>query len=215
MGLLLVFLVVPVGLYLMYGRGRALSWGLLPKGEEMRGDSAYRQVKVKTWKRGEAPWAVRLAALSSFFLGQMIVPGALVALLGLVLLAESLGHKDGSVFLAVLLLSAPTGLVVAAFLLSAGSAMLGRAEDAIRKARRAVRWALWHNVVLLAALGIGAAVAPAQATYAVGPAFYACFSIAQALLVRRAAQAMEAYASRQEADPAPVQAELEILHHIG
>lgn len=214
LALLVVVLVVPLGLYLFHGRGRGPAWGLVPGDEEIRGDGAYRQTRVRTWKPGSAPLSVRLAALSSLFLGQMIVPGVLVAIVGMLVLAEMMNHLTGFLILVVMLLSAPTGIMVAAYLLSAGSAMLVRAADAVPRARRAARWALVHNGVLLPALGLVAAARPDEARFAFGPAVYACFSIAQALLVRRTASTLEAYVAREEGDPAPFEAELHVLGGI-
>jgi hypothetical protein len=209
MEFLALLLVVPLGLYYFHGGGRGPVWGLLPDGEARRGGGAYREARVRTWKAGAAPPSVRVAALSSFFLGQMLVPGVLAAFGGMLALAEMGG--DRSPLLAVLLLSAPTGVTVAAYLLSAGSAMLARADDAAPKARRAARWALTHNLVLLSALALAAAARAEEAAFALGPALYACFSVAQALVVRRAATALAAYAARQDADPAPIEAELSVL----
>jgi hypothetical protein len=211
MEILLILLVVPIGLYLFHGRGRGSAWGLVPAGEEVRGAGAYRETRVRTWKRGEAPLSVRVAALSSFFLGQMILPGGLAALVGLMVTATAIAKGNAPPLLIILTLSAPTGLVVAAQLLAAGSAMLAHADDAAQKARVAVRWALGHNVVLLFAIGMGALAEPREADYGALPALYAVFSIAQALLVRHAASVIEAYRARQDDDPAPVEAEISVL----
>lgn len=209
MVLLVLFLIVPAALYFGYGRGRGPAWGLLPAGETAVGEGAYRQARVRTWKPGAAPLAVRAAALSSFFLGQMIVPGALAALGGLVVLAETLRSSQSFPLLVVLVLSAPTGVMVAAHLLAAGSAMLNRADDAAPRARRAARWALLHNGLLVPALALAAAVAPDEAVLVVWPAVYVGLSLAQGLLVLHAARALEAYAARQDDDPAPPEAALD------
>jgi hypothetical protein len=206
-----ILLVVPLGLYFLNGGGRGPAWGLLPAGEAPRGGGAYRQTHVRAWKAGQAPLAVRLAALSSFFLGQMIVPGMLAAFGGMVALANTFSSTRSSPLLAVLLLSTPTGILVAASLLSSGSAMLNRAYDAAPRARSTARWALGHNLALLAALGLVAALRPDEADSAFLPAVYACVSLAQAFLMRRAARALDVYAARQDADDAPPEAELHVL----
>jgi len=111
--------VVPVGLYFSRGGGTGNVWGLVAVGEEERGRGNYREARTTVWKAGSAPLAVRVAALSSFFLGQMIVPGGLAALLGMVMMITALSH--GNVLpIFVVQLSAPTGLVVAAYLFAAG-----------------------------------------------------------------------------------------------
>jgi hypothetical protein len=211
MEIFLILLIVPIGLYLLHGRGRDSAWGLVPAGEEVRGAGAYRETRVRTWKRGAAPFSVRIAALSCFFFGQMILPVGLAALLGLVMTVSAIATGNAPPLLVILTLSAPTGLVVAARLLAAGSAMLAHADDAAAKTRLAVRWALGHNVVLIFAVAIGALAEPRQAEYGAFPALYAVFSIAQAALVRHAASVIEAYRARQDADPAPVEAEIAAL----
>lgn len=200
---LLVLLVIPVGLYLVHERGKGRAWGMVPAGEETRGAGAYRTAQVRTWKRGAAPWTVRIAALSSFFLGQMILPGAFAALVGLLITAGAIARGSVPPLLIITLLSAPTGLVVAAHLLAAGSAMLARHADAAEKARRAARWALGHNLVLLPALGLGALLEPREAGWGIASAIYCLVSIGQAVIVLRAAAAIEAYETRQDEDPAP------------
>jgi hypothetical protein len=207
----LLVLVVPAGLYLFHGGGRSQVWGLVAAGQQAQGSGAYRQARSTLWKRGSAPISVRIAALSSFFLGQMILPGGLAALVGMVATLETIGKSHPSPLLIIIQLSSPTGLIVAAYLLSAGSAMISRAEDAVLKARRAARWALGHNLVLLVGLGVGAALEGSEAVWALAPAIYCCISIAQALLVRRAASSIEAYSAKQEEEPAPIETELDLL----
>jgi hypothetical protein len=211
---LALVLVVPAGLYFFNGGGRAPVWGLVAAGEKVQGDGAYRRARVTLWKRGSAPLSVRIAAISSFFLGQMIGPGGLAALVGMVVTLESLNKGHVSPLLVIIQLSSPTGLLVAAYLLSAGSAMLARADDAVPKARRAVQWAIGHNLVLLVGLGAGAALEPSEAAFAVPAAIYCCVSIAQALLVRRAASSIESYTARQNEEPAPAHVEMEILEPV-
>lgn len=207
MELLAIFLIVPVSLYFMHERGRGRAWGFVAAGEAARGTGAYRELRERRWKRGAAPLTVRIAAVSSFFLGQMIVPGALAAMVGLIAAAEILASRRGPALVVLLELSAPTGLIVAARLLSAGSAMLVHAEDASVKARRAARWALGHNAVLLAAIAVFALALPNQADTAVPPVIYCFVSIAQALVVAKAAVDLDAYSSKQESDPAPPEGE--------
>lgn len=206
MELLAIFLVIPLGLYFLHERGRGRGWGLVASGEETRGTGAYRATRVRTWKRGAAPPSVRIAAITSFFLGQMIVPGALAALVGLVAVAEVLSRGQGPALLVILELSAPTGLLVAAHLLAAGNAMLARDDDAAKKARTASRWALGHNAALLVALLVGALIDGREGHWAILPALYCLASIGHALIVRHAASAIDAYTEQQREDPAPSEA---------
>jgi hypothetical protein len=206
---LLFVCIVPVSIYLVNGGGHGRAWGVVPAGRELRGNGVYRGTHATLWKRGSAPFSVRAAALSSFFLGQMIVPGALAALVGVVMVLAELSRGKADPVLIILQLSAPTGLVVATYLLAAGAAMLNRHADAVVKARRAWRWAVGHNLVLLAALSAAALRGEWEA--AALPAIYACISIAQALLVRRASTVLAAYAARQDEEPAPVRVENEML----
>ncbi len=207
-----VLAVVPAGFYFSHGGGGSRVWGLVAAGQVERGRGTYRGTRETLWKRGSAPLVVRVAALSSFFLGQMIVPGGLCAFGGVVVMIEALSHGSVLPVFIVVQASAPTGLAVAAYLLAAGGAMLHRDDDAVAKARRAWRWAVGHNVALLT--GLAGAVALSwtglvssrdEAAFAVMPALYACFSIGQALLVRRAAATLEAYAARQREEPAPLE----------
>lgn len=202
--LLALVLPLPLVLYLIsLDRGRG-AWGLVFRGFVRRGSSAYRAAEVAVWQAGKAPLAVRAAAITSFVLGQMVVPGALLALVGLLVLLASLS-RDPEPILVVLMLSAPTGLYVAGALLSAGSAMLRREANASAQARRAARWALGHNVALL--VGLGACALGHLHEALLGPAVYALVSIAHALLLLHAARALDAYTDAQARAPSPVAAD--------
>jgi len=200
--LLALILPLPLVLYVIgLDRGRG-AWGLVFRGFVQRGSSAYRAAEVPVWKEGKAPLAVHAAAITSFVLGQMVLPGGLAALVGFLMLPEVLTRSGGSEpLLVVLVLSAPTGLYVAAALLSAGSAMLRRDADASEKARKAGRWAIGHNVLLLVAIA-ACALGSFDAFY-LGPVAYALVSLAQAALLLRAARSLDAYAEAQARMPAP------------
>ncbi|WP_437311141.1 hypothetical protein [Sorangium sp. So ce388] len=185
------------------------AWGVVQDGHVSQGAGVYRSVAVPTWKRGSPPVVVRAASFSSLLLGQMVVPGGLAALLGLLLLLESLGKtwREPLLLLGVLILSAPTGLAVGVKLLIAGQAMARRAPGAIASTRLAARWAIRHNLALSAGLAFVPFLEPAfEPPQIVLLAFcygYVAVSLAHALLLRRAASALEAYDAAQEADPAP------------
>ncbi|UQA56676.1 hypothetical protein [Polyangium aurulentum] len=200
--LLALILPLPLLLYLIgLDRGRG-AWGLVFRGFVQRGSSAYRAAEVPVWKEGKAPLVVHAAAITSFVLGQMIVPGALSALVGLLMLPDMLSRGGGGEpLMVVLVLSAPTGLYVAALLLSAGSAMLRRDADASDKARNAGRWAIGHNVLLLVA--IAACVLGSFHSFFLGPITYALVSLAHAVLLLRAARSLDAYTEAQARAPVP------------
>jgi hypothetical protein len=205
--LLALGLPLPLVLYVIgLDRGRG-AWGLIFRGFVHRGSSAYRAAEVPVWKEGKPPLVVHAAAITSFVLGQMIVPGALFTLVGLYGLPAMLsGFGRGTAIGVVLLLSAPTGLYVAALLLSAGSAMLRRAAEASDKARNAGRWAIGHNVVLLVASGVcafGSFLSDPSLFYLLGIVPYALVSLSHAVLLLRAARSLEAYTEAQERAPVP------------
>ncbi|WP_437626991.1 hypothetical protein [Sorangium sp. So ce1151] len=203
-------LFAPLCAYIALRVSGRRAWGVVQDGHVSQGAGVYRSVAVPTWKRGAPPFVVRAASFSSLLLGQMVVPGGLAALLGLLLFIESLGKRGEPslpLLLSVLVLSAPTGLAVAIKLLIAGQAMARRGPGAITSTRSAARWAIWHNLVLSAALAVVPILEPAfgsdqiaqlEVCYA-----YVTVSLAHALLLRRAARALEAYDAAQAADPAP------------
>lgn len=197
---------IPALIYALLGGGKGKVWGLVPDGIERRGPSVYRGAPVIRWKEGAAPVVVRVAALSSFFLGQMVVPGALAALVGLIVVFAMLAGEKLEPALFVSALSGPTGVIVAGYLLSAGSALLKRDAGAAVKARTAAAWALWHNGILVALMLLALAAslhAPnGDAVWLVAATLlYASISIAQACLLRKAAAALESYsASAEEAE---------------
>jgi hypothetical protein len=194
---------IPALTYFLLGGGKGKVWGLVPAGVEQRGPSVYRGALVVRWKEGAAPLVVRVAALSSFFLGQMVVPGALAALVGLIVMFGMLASGEVQPVLLVSALSGPTGLIVAGYLLSAGSALLKRDEGAAAKARRASAWSLWHNgiligLMLLALAGSGSDSRGDMIGFAAATLIYGGISIAQACLLRKAASALESYSASAE-----------------
>ena len=207
---LALFLALPSLLYVA-GRfaGRGV-WGLVLARYEKRGGSAYRATQVPVWLPGKAPLSVKLAAISSFLLGQMVIPGALAALAGLIISLEMLGRAGQAAdneapLIYILTLSAPTGLFVAGGLLSVGLHLLRRAPDAAQRARSMGRWSVIHNLVLLAALlvtcGLRRDLWPCVT--------YVMISLAQAALLFVAARALDVYALAEAGEnlPAPNAAE--------
>ncbi|MDI1436914.1 hypothetical protein [Polyangium sorediatum] len=191
---------------LLYVAGRIAGrdvWGLVLSRYEKRGGSAYRAAEVPVWVPGKTPRSVKLAAITSFLLGQMVIPGALVALVGLVISLEMLGRPVEAMEPAILILtlSAPSGLYVAGSLLGLGILMLRRGPDAAARARWVGRWSALHNVLLVAALlvlcGPKRDIVPIVA--------YAFVSLVHAALLFAAARALDAHDEAQAGEnlPAP------------
>lgn len=198
-GALLV--TVPAALYL---GGRAAGrdvWGLFLRGYEKNGPGAYRAQIKPVWISGKPPLSVHLAAISSFILGQMVVPGALIALVGLIVVLELLSrgfHGPGDYVIVILMLSAPTGLMIGGRLLNVGLCLLQRAQGAVTNARKLAYFSIGHNVVLLLLLGCVYLVATNDAVYF--PAVYASISISQALLLLKAARSVDAHGEAEARD---------------
>jgi len=198
--LLAVVLALPTVLYLASRSKDA--WGLVKRGQVTSGAGLYRATTTTVWALGNAPVSVRIAAFSSFVLGQMILPGALAALVGMCVLSETLSHERVSVALIVIQLSAPTGLVVAWRLLAAGSAMLRRAPDAVAQGRRGAAWELWHNGILGTGLVVSAIVGDrdeGMACLLVG--MLVMLALGHGVLLLHAVSALEAYNAAQDAEP--------------
>ncbi len=197
-----VFLVtVPATLYFAGRSAGGGVWGLFLRGYEKNGPGAYRAQIKPIWVSGKPPLSVHLAAITSFILGQMVVPGALAALVGLIVVAEFLSrgvHGPGDYVVLILMLSAPTGLLIGGRLLSVGLLLLQRAEYAAQNARKLAFFSIGHNVALLALLGVVYFGAKNDAVYF--PAVYACISISQAILLLKAARAVDAHGEAEERD---------------
>jgi hypothetical protein len=130
------------------------------------------------------------------------VPGALAALFGLLAIGSMMSSGRVDPVLAIDLLSAPTGLIVAVRMLLAGASMLARTPAAVARAHAAAHWALCHNVILLVAVAFCAAlggVGRDMEPLAAGICAVTVAAIGQALLVRRAAAALEGYDAQQAA----------------
>lgn len=198
LALLLVLLVLPSGLYLA-GRRSGDVWGLVRRGQAKVGRGLYRAAPMIVWARGKAPLSVRVAAFTSFLLGQMVIPGTVAAFVGFIMLVASMANGRLSLSLIVLTFSAPTGIVVAGRLLAVGLKLLQRQADAVEKARRAARWELWHNAVLLGAFVLAAFLGNHEDRAAcAGIAVPAILAIAHSLLLQRAASTLEAYDAAQD-----------------
>lgn len=195
------FLLLPSLLYVV-GRiaGRDV-WGLVLSRYEKRGSSAYRAAEVPVWVPGKAPRSVRAAAITSFLLGQMVIPGALAALVGLVMCLEMIGRSPGAMerMVIILTLSAPSGLYVAGALLMLGVLLLRRGPNAAARARWIGRWSVLHNVLLIGALLV--ACGPKRDIVPI--VAYALVSLAHAALLFVAARALDAHDLSQAGENLP------------
>ncbi|MDI1444717.1 hypothetical protein [Polyangium sp. 6x1] len=191
---------------LLYVVGRVAGrdvWGLVLSRYEKRGGSAYRAAEVPVWVPGKTPRSVKVAAITSFLLGQMVIPGALAALVGLVVSLEMFGRPVEAMEPIVLILtaSAPSGLFVAGSLLGLGVLMLRRGPNAAARARWVARWSMVHNVLLILTLlivcGAKRDIVPIVA--------YALVSLAHVALLFVAARALDAHDEAQAGEnlPAP------------
>jgi hypothetical protein len=194
----LAVFILPTGLYLVGIRSGDV-WGLVRRGQEKAGRGLYRAAPMIVWAQGEAPLSVRLCAFTSFLLGQMIIPGVPAAFVGFVVLCASLANERLSLALMVLVASAPTGLIVAGRLLAVGIELLQHQPNAVAKARRAARWEIGHNGLLLAGLALSALAGDEKEQIGCAmTALVALCAVGHGLLLRRAAAALEAYDAAQE-----------------
>ena len=196
-----VALVVPLGLYISGRSAGRDVWGLFLRGYEKHGLGAYRAQIRPVWVAGKPPISVHIAALTSFIMGQMVVPGALAALVGLFvslgLVANGLSGGADWVIL-VLMLSCPTGFIIGARQLGIGLKLLQRTEGVVSEARGLAQFSIGHNVVLVCLLTLNFLIYREDAVYF--PAVYACISRLQALVRLRAARAIEEHGHAEERD---------------
>ncbi len=155
---LLLALTVPIATALLpfwvLERRFRVFWAGLPLERVTVRAAPYRGARVIPGHTQRAPALVRWAALSSFFMGQMFIPGILLGLVGL--MAMGVG-----------LISIP-GLIIAARLWAAGVHLLKGTPESIGKARSAARWSVQLNVlisVVCIAGGIFASIAYARSEY--------------------------------------------------
>ncbi|XXY49149.1 hypothetical protein WME91_54990 [Sorangium sp. So ce269] len=203
-----VLVFFPLSAYIALRFSGRRAWGVVHDGYVSQGAGVYRSVAVPTWKEGSPPFVVRATSFTSLLLGQMVVPGGLAALLGLAVVVDGgVSRSEPGLLLGLLLLSAPTGLAVGVKLLIAGQAMVRRAPGAIASTRSAARWAIWHNVALVAALAVvpffDPAFEPRLLVVILLCCSYAALSLVHAVFLRDAASALEAYDAAQVAAPAP------------
>jgi hypothetical protein len=157
-------------------RWREIESGRAPADDT--GGGVYRAAGDVPQYLERAPLLVRVAAYSCFLFRQMFVPGLLLGVIGI--WAFGMG-----------IVSVP-GLITAALIYRAGFALLRRERSAFFKARAAAAWALWLNGVILAGSFVVATTSLRPMSHGGMQLFqfvdaYGVASIAQALLLRRAA----------------------------
>lgn len=185
----LLVLVVPTALWFGTRDEASELWPPRVVGTEDVGRGEFREAHVPTL-RAEIPGVVRAAAIGSWVLGCMFVPGLLLGLVGLVVMGLGL-------------VSVP-GLVLAARLFLLGKPLLRGEPEAAPKARSAARFAVILNAFVLALCGVGLAVTLSDVArhgfraeggmvlMVLAVVAYAGLSLGHAALLRRAADAIEA-----------------------
>ncbi len=142
-----------------------------------RGDGPlHEQQYIGPQRHPRAPWSVRATALWSIGMGQMLVPGGAMALLG-------------SMFYGVGLVGMP-GCILAARVWAIGPALLRAEPDAPRRARATARSARVLNTVVLFVAGVLFLV-PDTVGLAAGTTVYVAVSFAHARALERAADRLE------------------------
>jgi len=187
--LCLLPLVVPTWMWFRRAPDASRNWVPQQIGTRRLDAGSYRETEVPVFGQAGPPWEVRLAALGSWVLGTMFVPGLLLGLVGL--FAAGVG-----------LISVP-GLILAARLFRLGTPLLRGEPDAAPQARSAARYAMVLNIVVLvgclvtALLSLrflsGSLRSDLGALFAaVMVAVYALLSIGHARLLHKAADAIDA-----------------------
>lgn len=188
LGLLMVCAVPTLGLLVTNAvwRPRWAERVLRKTRVETVGEGAYRAgthvVEEVVALRGGAPLSLKLAAWSSYFAGQMIVPGALAWAIGWLILID--GHNDQAV-LTLGMLAFPPGVWAAVRVWRAGHAVMAGDRAAAAKAvSEAVSLTLWLNGVEVLASLILLLVHARDAEAAMVNLVYAPLSVAQVLFLR-------------------------------
>jgi len=140
--ILVLLMTVPVALmYMACEQGGRDRWRQVVAGEVASGPTApFREPTLVPEFHRRAPHSIRLVAFSSLFLGQMFVPGLIMAAIGV--FAYGVG-----------LIGIP-GLIVAARLFGVGMDLLDHRAGTVQRARRAVRLSKQLNYTLLVLLGV-------------------------------------------------------------
>lgn len=185
-----LFVGVPTTMWLTTLPYAERRWQPHQIGTQHVGGGSYRDTEVPRFSDSGPPRVVHVAAMGSWILGTMFVPGLLAGLVGL--LAAGIGA-----------VSIP-GLVLAWRLFFLGAPLLRGDPDAPARARSAATFARTLNAVVLAICGIAAATqlpalfrggqsndALGVVGFAAAVAFYAGVSIFHARLLSHAADLID------------------------
>lgn len=183
---LLLPLVVPTAMWFSHARRAAPLWPRVQVGTQRIDEGSYRAAEVPVYGHEGIPLDVRAAAVGSWVLGTMFVPGLLAGLVGL--------------FMAGLGLVSIPGLILAWRLFFLGRELLEGAPGSSEKARNAARFAQVLNAIVLGLCAIGVAVELAQSgmqglnalNVAIPVSAYALLSLGHARLLQLAAKHIDA-----------------------
>ncbi|MEP7125550.1 MAG: hypothetical protein ABJE95_31750 [Byssovorax sp.] len=150
---LVAVLLIPALVYCAHDTSR-LIWGRLQDDAPRGRITAYRthpddrDGPTRRWIEGNPPWIIRIAAFTSFCLGQMIIPAVPGAIFFIVLSISRTLEGPVDPGLIGIGLSMPSAIMVALRVLGAGIGLLQRGPHAASQARGAARWELCHNLGL-------------------------------------------------------------------
>jgi hypothetical protein len=212
---LVVVLLIPVLIYCAHDTSR-LIWGRIHAGQTRVPVSAYRvhlghvEEPQIHWIEGSPPWIIRIAAFTSFCLGQMIIPAVPGAIFFIVLSVARALEGPVDVGMMGVGLFMPSAIMVALRILGAGIGLLQRGPHAASQARAAARWELVHNlgfcVFLLGFLALARSTGEEELA-AVLLFVASLVAIGHAGLLFAAARALDAYdVSADASDPGSVAA---------
>ena len=184
--ILVLLMTVPVSLmYMACEQGGRERWRQVVSGHVASGPAApFREPTLVPEHYRQAPRAIRLAAYSCLFLGQMFVPGLIAAAIGV------FAYGAGLVGI--------PGLIVAARLFGVGMDLLDHRAGTVERARRATRLAKQLNYTLLVLCGVAglwlsvAGEWHTWATFWLVNVGYVGISLAQAEVLTRVVQRHEA-----------------------
>lgn len=134
------------------------------------------QTYVGPVQHPRAPLSIRVTALWSIGMGQMLIPGGAVALFG-------------TIIYGIGLVGVP-GCILAAQIWAVGPALLRAEPGAVGRARAAARFARILNALVLVAVAVALTI-PDALGVAVGTAVYAAISLAHARALEHAADRIE------------------------
>ncbi len=194
----LLFGIAPIGMWVSRKDEATNNWLPRTREPEAIADGGYREATTTTFEPPGPPTVVKVAAIGSWVLGQMFIPGLLLGLFGLI--AMGIG-----------LVSIP-GLILAGKLFMLGSPLLRGEIEAAKKAQRLANFAFILNaiVAIVTLAGMVLNVTPTGSLHRIEQSLvvgvpillYAAISVAHGMLLRRAATEVEKnHAAQGRAEP--------------